>query len=70
MRLNHILDIVRGQTVVSLRRKGAEIGDNVILDRATIDKNTACLVKIGNNVTITESLILAHDAVTTRRLRS
>lgn len=35
---------------------------------ATIDVNAACLVEIGNNVTITNATVLAHDASTKRFL--
>lgn len=59
---------MRGQTLGQLRKKGAVIGDNVSLLSSTIDMNTACLVEIGNNVTITNATILAHDASTKRFL--
>ena len=59
---------MRGQTLGQLRKKGAIIGENVSLLGATIDMNTACLVEIGNNVTITNATVLAHDASTKRFL--
>lgn len=64
--IGEILKYMRGQTLGQLRKKGAIIGENVSLLGATIDVNTACLVEIGNNVTITNATILAHDASTKR----
>ena len=51
--------------VDKLRRLGAEIGSNVhIYDGggAIIDYDYAQLLKIGNNVTISSSTLLMHDA--------
>ncbi len=62
------LNYMRGQTMGQLRKKGAIIGENVSLLGTTIDINTACLVEIGNNVTITNATVLAHDASTKRFL--
>lgn len=62
------LKYMRGQTLGQLRKKGAVIGENVSLLNANIDTNTACLVEIGNNVTITNATVLAHDASTKRFL--
>jgi len=62
------IKFMRGQTLGQLRKKGAIIGENVSLLGATIDMNTACLVEIGNNVTITNATVLAHDASTKRFL--
>lgn len=62
--IGETLKYMRGQTLDQLRKKGAIIGENVSLLGATIDKNTACLVEIGNNVTITNATVLAHDAST------
>lgn len=62
--ISGILSTAKGQSIWLLRKKGAVIGENVSLLSATIDKNTACLIEIGNNVTITNATILAHDAST------
>lgn len=62
--IGEMLKYMRGQTLGQLRKKGAIIGENVSLLGASIDKNTACLVEIGNNVTITNATVLAHDAST------
>lgn len=62
--IGETLKYMRGQTLGQLRKKGAIIGENVSLLGATIDMNTSCLVEIGNNVTITNATILAHDAST------
>lgn len=60
----NIRDIIRGQTIAQLRKKGAIIGENVKLLSSTIDVHTSCLVEIGDNVTITNAIIQAHDAST------
>lgn len=59
-----IRDIIRGQTINQLRKKGAIIGNNVKLLSSTIDVHTSCLVEIGDNVTITNAIVQAHDAST------
>ena len=59
-----IVNFLRHQTIWQLRRNGAIIGENVSLNSATIDYNSACLIEIGNNVTISMANILAHDAST------
>ena len=55
--IGEALNFLRGQTLNQLRKKGAIIGRNVDLIGATIDKNTACLVEIGDNVTISNATI-------------
>lgn len=55
-----------------LRALGAEIGDNVhIYDGggSSIDYSFSHLLKIGNNVTITNSTILMHDASIKKELK-
>lgn len=54
--------------VEDLRRGGAEIGENVDIINATIDFGTPFMLKIGNNVTITNCRILTHDASTKKFL--
>lgn len=56
------------EIVRELRRKGAEIGENVDLINATIDQITPFMLKIGNNVTITNCRILLHDGSTKKFL--
>jgi maltose O-acetyltransferase len=46
------------------RKNGVVIGENVQLLNAHIDWNHGFLIRIGNNVTITNATILAHDAST------
>ena len=60
----YALETVRGQTVFRLRKKGATIGEHVKLLSSLIDPNTACLIEIGNYVTITNATVYAHDAST------
>lgn len=47
-----------------LRERGVQIGENVDIIDSYIDGCHGCLIKIGNNVTITGARILAHDAST------
>lgn len=54
--------------VEDLRRRGAEIGNNVDIINAVIDFGTPFMLKIGNNVTITNCRILTHDASTKKFL--
>ena len=62
--IGFIIEFLKGQTVGQLRRRGAIIGENVHLMSSSIDKYTAFLIEIGNNVTITNAIVLAHDAST------
>lgn len=50
------------------RQRGVKIGENVDLVNAEIDYCFGHLITIGNNVTITNSVILAHDASTKKEL--
>ena len=47
-----------------LRSRGVEIGENVHLFNTNIDFGHGFLVSIGNNVTLTGVMVLAHDAST------
>ena len=60
--IGFIIEFLKGQTVGQLRRRGAIIGENVHLMSSSIDKYTAFLIEIGNNVTITNATVLIHDA--------
>lgn len=51
-----------------LRRRGVEIGENSCVINSFIDYSHGFLVKIGNNTTLTNTSILAHDASTNRHL--
>lgn len=55
---------IDGETVEQLRRRGVKIGDNVELYNCEVDYGHGYLIEIGNNVTITHSAILSHDAST------
>lgn len=50
--------------VLTHRKNGVEIGENVKLINAHIDWCHGFLISIGNNVTITNAAILSHDAST------
>jgi len=50
------------------RNRGVRIGENVDLVNAQIDYCFGHLISIGNNVTITNSVVLAHDASTKKEL--
>lgn len=62
--IGYIIEFLKGQTVRQLRRRGAVIGENVKLMSCSIDKFTAFLIEIGDNVTISNAIVLAHDAST------
>lgn len=50
--------------VEELKRNGMDIGENVHIYNSFIDSKYYSLIEIGNNVTITNATILAHDAST------
>lgn len=50
------------------RKRGVTIGNNCSFYNVTIDGCFPHLIKIGNNVTITHSSLIAHDASTKREL--
>lgn len=54
--------------VERLRARGVVIGENVDIYNCNIDYGHGYLVTIGNNVTITNSTILTHDASTKKFL--
>lgn len=54
---------LRGQpSVKKLRKWGAIVGDDVILNNVTCTHKDATCLQIGNHVTLTGVLILTHDA--------
>lgn len=61
-RLLRIEDPVRNVEI--LKQAGVKIGDNVDIFASDIDTRFAHLIEIGDNVTITNATILAHDAST------
>lgn len=56
------------EIVRKMREGGAIVGENVDIIDAAIDMGTPFLIKIGNNVTITNCRILTHDASTKKFL--
>lgn len=50
------------------RKRGVQIGTNCAFYNVSIDHCFPHLIKIGNNVTITHSSLIAHDASTKREL--
>lgn len=52
------------ETIEELRARGLKIGDNVDILNSNIDSDHGFLISIGNNVTITNATLLAHDAST------
>lgn len=51
-------------TISELELHGAKIGKNVNIYTRKIDVNHAFLIEIGNNVTLSDCRLLAHDAST------
>lgn len=60
----HLKAPVDYNSVEFLRSRGVSIGENVHLYNTNIDFGHGFLVTIGNNVTLTGTTILAHDAST------
>ena len=56
------------ETVFDLRKRGVKIGENVDVLNSKIDGDYGFLISIGNNVTITNATLLAHDASTKKFL--
>lgn len=54
--------------VESLRARGVTVGENCAILNSYIDYSCSFLITIGNNVTITNSSILTHDASVNRSL--
>lgn len=50
------------QHIEKLRERGVRIGNNVDIINSFLDYDHGYLISIGNNVTITNSTILTHDA--------
>ena len=50
------------ENALLLKRKGIHIGENVHIYESYIDTKYYSLIEIGNNVSISYSTILAHDA--------
>lgn len=48
--------------ITALRNNGAKIGNNVTIINSEIDANNRYLIEIGNDVLITGSTVLTHDA--------
>ena len=64
-----IIKLLKGiPSIKDLKKRGAEIGENVEIWSTKIDKKHAYLLKIGNNVTISDARILLHDASTKREI--
>ncbi|PAF37230.1 hypothetical protein CHH58_10350 [Terribacillus saccharophilus] len=57
-------NIIQSIKLKRLIKRGLEIGENCKIYDTHIDYGHCFLIKIGNNVTITNSSILAHDAST------
>ena len=55
-------------TVTLWRQYGAQIGENVVICTGKFDKGHAFLIKIGNNVTISDAHLLTHDGSTKKML--
>ena len=64
----HIISPPEIRMVELLRKKGVVIGDNVHIYNSSVDGNYGASVTIGNNVKITGTCILAHDASTKKAL--
>lgn len=56
------------ENINELRKRGVKIGENVDILNSTIDGRFGFLISIGNNVTITNATLLAHDASTKKFL--
>ncbi|ADE68154.1 MULTISPECIES: acyltransferase [Priestia] len=54
--------------LIRLKKRGLKIGENCKIYDAHIDYGHCFLIEIGNEVTITNSSILAHDASTKQSL--
>ena len=52
------------ETILELNSRGVKIGKNCHLYNVNIDRSHGFLVEIGNDVTLTNMTILAHDAST------
>lgn len=66
----HLKKPIDYNSIEYLRSRGIEIGENVHLYNTNIDFGHGFLVSIGNNVTLTGVMVLAHDASTQIRWES
>lgn len=67
--LNKIKRFLGGTyTPEELRQRGIKIGENCVIWTKDIDVNHGYLITIGNNVTLSNAKILAHDGSTKRYL--
>ncbi|MEY8324118.1 acyltransferase [Lachnospiraceae bacterium 54-11] len=63
-----ILNRKKKNEIEELRKRGVTIGKNTDILDSLIDKGHGYLIDIGDNVTITGSTLLAHDASTKKHL--
>lgn len=56
----------KNETVQELRARGVRIGENCSINTNNIDFGHGYLITIGNNVTISDAVVLAHDGSTKR----
>ncbi|PEL13547.1 DapH/DapD/GlmU-related protein [Bacillus sp. AFS017336] len=61
--------ILRRSFLEQLKQRGLKAGNNVSIYNTKIDYSHCFLIEIGNDVTITNSTLLAHDASTQIYLR-
>ena len=54
------------ETVKELRARGVQVGENCSINTNRIDFGHGYLISIGNNVTISDAILLAHDGSTKR----
>lgn len=66
--IKNILAIRHEETKEDLIKRGVKMGNNVNIYSCNIDQGHGFLVEIGDNVTITHSVILTHDASTKNAL--
>ncbi len=69
--IHRIISLLRddkAHQIENLRKGGADIGSNVHILGSSVDALFPFLISIGDNTTITDSKILAHDASTKKLL--
>ena len=54
------------ETIKELRARGVQVGENCSINTNSIDFGHGYLISIGNNVTISDAVLLAHDGSTKR----
>lgn len=64
----HILKPIDFNSVKYLRSRGIKIGENVDILNSNLDGSHGFLITIGSNVTITNAVLLTHDASTKKPL--